>query len=49
MAVPTFLDRVDMTPATLEPEWLVVIDTPVSGVDAVLSALGAQLPLVQWP
>lgn len=49
MTATHLLDGFDMAPATLEREWVVTIDTPISGVDAVLSALGAQLPLVQGP
>ena len=43
------LDHFDMTPATLEREWLVTIDTPTGGVPPVLNALGKELPLVQGP
>ncbi len=43
------LDNFDMTPALLEREWVIVIDTPTGGVDLVLEALGHELPLVQGP
>jgi hypothetical protein len=43
------LDGFDMTPATLEREWVITIDTPTGGVDPVLVALGRELPLVQGP
>lgn len=43
------LDGLDMTPAALEREWLVTVDTPTGGVPPVLDALGKQLPLVQGP
>ena len=43
------LDHFDMTPATLEREWVVTIDTPTGGVDPVLKALGRELPLTQGP
>lgn len=43
------LDDFDMTPAVLEREWVVTIDTPTGGVEPVLAALGAELPLTQGP
>ena len=43
------LDGFDMTPATLEREWVVTVDTPTGGVEPVLEALGRELPLVQGP
>jgi len=43
------LDGFDMSPATLEHEWVVTIDTPTAGVDNVTAALGARVPLVQGP
>lgn len=43
------LDGFDMTPASLEREWVVTIDTPTGGVEPVLEALGKELPLVQGP
>ena len=43
------LDGFDMTPATLELEWVVTIDTPTAGVDQVAAALGEHTPLVQGP
>lgn len=43
------LDGFDMTPAALEREWVITVDTPTGGVPAVLEALGKELPLVQGP
>lgn len=43
------LDGFDMNPAKLELEWTITVDTPVAGVEAVLKALGNELPLVQGP
>ena len=43
------LDDFDMTPATLEREWLITVDTPTGGVQPVLEALGRELPLRQGP
>lgn len=43
------LDGFDMTPATLEREWVITIDTPTGGIEPVLVALGRELPLVQGP
>ncbi len=43
------LDGFDMTPATLEREWLITVDTPTGGVAPVVEALGRELPLVQGP
>jgi hypothetical protein len=43
------LDGFDMSPASLEREWVVTIDTPAGGVEPVLEALGRELPLVQGP
>ena len=43
------LDGFDMTPAILEREWVVTIDTPTGGVEPVLVALGRDLPLIQGP
>ncbi|MGI9303601.1 MAG: hypothetical protein ACR2RB_13005 [Gammaproteobacteria bacterium] len=43
------LDGFDMTPATLEREWVITVDTPNGGVQPVLDALGEELPLVQGP
>lgn len=43
------LHGLDMTPATLESEWVVTIDTPTGGVDQVTAALGEHIPLVQGP
>lgn len=43
------LDGFEMTPATLEREWVVTIDTPTGGVQAILDACGRELPLVQGP
>lgn len=43
------LDQFDMTPAVLEREWVLTIDTPDGGVEPVLQALGRELPLKQGP
>ncbi|MDW3222794.1 MAG: hypothetical protein R8G34_07895 [Paracoccaceae bacterium] len=43
------LDGFDMAPAVLEREWVVTIDTPTGGVEAVVAALGNALPLTQGP
>ncbi len=43
------LDGFDMAPAILEREWVITIDTPVGGVEAVVTALGNELPLTQGP
>ena len=43
------LDGFDMTPASLEREWVITVDTPTGGVPPVLDALGKELPLVQGP
>lgn len=43
------LDDFDMTPAVLEREWVLTIDTPSGGVEPVLNALGRELPLTQGP
>lgn len=43
------LDGINMTPASLEREWVVTIDTPTGGVELLLEALGRELPLVQGP
>ena len=43
------LDGFDMTPAALEREWVVTVDTPSGGVESVLKALGDALPLLQGP
>ena len=49
MTFTHLLDGFDMTPATLEREWVITIDTPTGGVEPVLIALGRELPLVQGP
>ena len=49
MAARHELDGFDMTPARLEREWVVTVDTPAGGVDPVLEALGRELPLTQGP
>ncbi len=49
MTINHELDGFDMTPATLEREWLITVDTPTGGVPPVLEALGRELPLVQGP
>lgn len=38
-----------MSPAVLEREWVITIDTAVGGVEPVIEALGNALPLVQGP
>ena len=43
------LDGFDMTPASLEREWVVTVDTPNGGVQPVLDAIGRALPLLQGP
>lgn len=43
------LDGFDMTPASLEREWVITVDTPNGGVEPVLEALGKGLPLIQGP
>ena len=43
------LDKLDMKPASLVREWVVIVDTPTGGVNSVCDALGAQLPLSQGP
>ena len=43
------LDGFDMTPATLEREWVITIDTPSGGVAQVLAALEAEIPMLQGP
>ena len=43
------LDGFDMTPAALEREWVITIDTPTGGVAPLLEALGKELPLLQGP
>lgn len=43
------LDDFDMAPAVLEREWVITIDTPLGGVEAVVTALGNELPLTQSP
>lgn len=43
------LDGFDMTPAALEREWVITIDTPTGGVPPLLEALGQELPLLQGP
>ncbi len=43
------LDDLDMTPATLQREWVVTVDTPLAGVGVVQEALGRELPLTQGP
>lgn len=45
----TELDGLDTTPTVLEREWVVTIDTPVAGVEPLLTALGQGLPLRQGP
>lgn len=43
------LDGFDMSPAALEREWVVTVDTPTGGVASVLEALGREVPIVQGP
>lgn len=43
------LDGLELTPTRLEREWVIIIDTPVAGVEQVTNALSAQIPLVQGP
>ena len=43
------LDGFDMTPAALERDWVITIDTPTGGVAPLLEALGQELPLLQGP
>ena len=43
------LDGFDMTPASLEREWVVTVDTPIGGVEPVAEAVGRELPLFQGP
>ncbi len=43
------LTALDMTPAVLEREWVVTIDTPNGGLEQLLMALGDGLPLIQGP
>lgn len=43
------LDDFDMSAAVLKREWVVTIDTPVGGVEPVVTALGDALPLMQGP
>lgn len=45
--VKTDLRTADFDACALEAEWLVTIDTPTAGVDNVLDALQAQVPLKQ--
>ncbi len=40
------LDGFDMTPVSLEREWVVTVDTPIGGVEPVAEAVGRELPLV---
>lgn len=47
MAQTHELDNLDMNPARLEREWVISIETPVAGVDPVLTALGERIGLVQ--
>ena len=49
MSIKHELDGLDMTPASLEREWVITIDTPTGGVEPVLEALGNRLPLSQGP
>jgi len=49
MIAQHLLNDLDMPDATLEREWVVTVDTPLGGVEAVSKALGRELPLVQGP
>lgn len=49
MAAQHELDGFDMTPARLEREWVVTVDTPAGGVAPVMEALGREMPLNQGP
>lgn len=49
MNTKTDLHGFEMPPAVLEHEWVVTIDTPTGGVDAVLAAMEKDLPLIQGP
>ena len=41
------LDDFDMTPASLEREWLIRVQTPSGGVEGLLEALRHDIPLTQ--
>ena len=41
------LDQANMTPAYLEREWEIIIQTPVGGIEAVLDALDKTISLKQ--
>ncbi len=41
------LDQVKMTPAYLEREWEITIQTPLGGLDLLLDAIGKTIPLRQ--
>jgi len=43
------LDKLELTTTSLVRQWLITIDTPVGGVDQVVSALGEEIPLVWGP
>lgn len=43
------LDGFDMTPASLEAEWVVTIDTPSGGVESILTVLERDLSIIQGP
>ena len=43
------LDKFDMSPATLESELVITIDTPTGGVGSVLKALELHMSIVQGP
>lgn len=45
MKVEIDLDGFDMPSATLENEWVITVDTPSGGVDAVLGALEREMSL----
>ena len=43
------LDKLDVSAATLEAEWTIVIDTPTAGVNSVIHALEENIPMTQGP
>lgn len=47
MAQAHELNDLDMQPARLEQEWLISIQTPIAGIENVLSALGERIGLMQ--
>ncbi|MBX2869543.1 MAG: hypothetical protein KTR18_12750 [Acidiferrobacterales bacterium] len=49
MAVSTNLDNFDAGAAVLEQEWMITVDTPDGGVENLLMALDARIPMRQGP